>query len=93
MPVNLATLSDEGLASHAQSGSLPAFEELVFRHEHPIFRYIASRTSRSEDAKDLTQEAAISSPMESEWDRLMGDVQAAGSFLSYLILDHSPTPG
>ncbi len=40
-----------------------------------------------------TLDAAISTPMESEWNRLKGDVQAAGDFLSHLVLDRSPTQG
>ncbi len=59
MTVDWTTLSDHQLASRSQEGSLKAFEELVARHEQSIYRFIASKTKRTEDAKDLTQEVFI----------------------------------
>jgi RNA polymerase sigma-70 factor, ECF subfamily len=51
--------SDEELACRAQAGSLPAFEQLVLRHQPRLLRFLRHKTSSREDAEDLTQQVFI----------------------------------
>ncbi len=47
--------ADEELAAQAQAGSLAAFEELVYRYETRLYRFLRARTGNEADARDLTQ--------------------------------------
>jgi len=52
-------VSDEALAGKAQAGSLPAFEELVYRYESRIFKFLRQRVCCDHDALDLTQNVFV----------------------------------
>ncbi len=52
-------LSDEELARQTQAGSLVAFEELVYRYEARLYRFVFARTGHDTDARDLTQTAFV----------------------------------
>lgn len=52
-------LSDEQLALLVQEGDLFAFDEIVRRHHHSIYRFLASKTANVSDAEDLTQETFV----------------------------------
>jgi RNA polymerase sigma-70 factor (ECF subfamily) len=47
--------SDEELARHSQAGSRAAFETLVTRHQHAVYRYLLGSTGQEADAWDLSQ--------------------------------------
>ena len=49
------TINDEELACQAQAGSLSSFEDLVYRYEGAVFRYLAHSCRNEADARDLTQ--------------------------------------
>lgn len=49
----------EALALEARRGSVPAFEELVARHEAGLFRFLFQRTRDTGLAEDLVQEAFL----------------------------------
>jgi RNA polymerase sigma-70 factor, ECF subfamily len=49
------TTCDEELARQSQAGSLSSFEELVYRHEGRIFRFLVRCCRHEEDARELTQ--------------------------------------
>jgi RNA polymerase sigma-70 factor (ECF subfamily) len=51
--------SAEALALEARRGSVPAFEELVARHEAGLFRFLFQRTRDAGAAEDLVQEAFL----------------------------------
>jgi RNA polymerase sigma-70 factor, ECF subfamily len=52
-------LSDTDLAMSAQAGSMAAFEELVFRYEGRILRFLRHRAASQEDAEDMAQETFV----------------------------------
>ncbi len=52
-------ISDEELARQCQAGSLLAFEELVYRYEHRVFRFIANSCRSNADARELTQDTFV----------------------------------
>ena len=54
-----ATLRDLELVRQAKEGNLPAFSELVQRHERKIFRLTQHVTGNREDAEDALQEAFL----------------------------------
>ncbi len=63
---------DEGaLVAAAKAGNAKAFEELVNRYEHKIFRLAQNITQNREDAEDVMQEAFLKSY--SNLDRFQGD--------------------
>jgi RNA polymerase sigma-70 factor (ECF subfamily) len=63
---------DEGaLVAAAKAGNAKAFEELVNRYEHKIFRLAQNITQNREDAEDVMQEAFLKSF--SNLDRFQGD--------------------
>jgi RNA polymerase sigma-70 factor (ECF subfamily) len=53
------TPSDEELAKRCQAGSLAAFEELVYRYEGRIYRFVANSCLSEADAREVTQETFI----------------------------------
>jgi RNA polymerase sigma-70 factor (ECF subfamily) len=58
-PVSLETMDDEALVRRAQAGDLDAFNQLVVRHERPVFN-VALRLLRDVGlAEDATQDAFI----------------------------------
>src|SRR5258708_3655201 len=48
------SLSDEDLARQSQTGSMSAFEELVYRYENRI--YVANYCRNPADAREVTQD-------------------------------------
>jgi RNA polymerase sigma-70 factor (ECF subfamily) len=52
-------LSDEELARQVQAGSLEAFEQLLYRYEGRIFRFVNSLCRREADAREITQDAFV----------------------------------
>lgn len=57
--VDLQSPSDEDLAEQVQAGSLEAFEQLVFRYEGRIFRFVHGFCRREADAREITQDTFI----------------------------------
>jgi RNA polymerase sigma-70 factor (ECF subfamily) len=53
-------VADEALAGQAQAGSLSDFEELVYRYEGRIFRFVANSFRNRADAQEVTQETFVS---------------------------------
>ena len=51
--------SDEALAKACQSGDSNAFEEIVHRYQHLMYRIAFRMTSHQEDAMDATQDALV----------------------------------
>ena len=51
--------TDEQLAAQTQAGLLAAFEELVYRYEARLYRFLHARTGNAADARDLTQTAFV----------------------------------
>lgn len=51
--------TDEELARQAQAGSLSSFEELVYRYEVRIFRFVANNCRNESDAQDVTQQTFV----------------------------------
>jgi RNA polymerase sigma-70 factor (ECF subfamily) len=58
MIVTAADASDEALVARAASGDDSAFEELVVRYEHRVFR-LACRLTNQSDAPDVVQEVFL----------------------------------
>jgi RNA polymerase sigma-70 factor (ECF subfamily) len=56
---SIETASNEILASRAQAGSLPCFEELARRLQGPLLQFMASRTGDATLAEDLVQETFL----------------------------------
>ncbi len=52
-------ISDETLAQQAQAGDMTAFEELVFRYETRVYRFLANSCRNQTDASDLCQETFV----------------------------------
>lgn len=59
MPAESPTPSDEELARATQSGDVDCFEELVFRYETRLYRFLARTCRNDEDGADLTQETFV----------------------------------
>ena len=51
--------TDERLVARFQSGDESAFDALVLRHRHGLYRLVYRLTDRHEDADDLSQEAFL----------------------------------
>ena len=51
--------ADEALAMACQSGDSNAFEEIVYRYQHLMYRVAFRMTSNQEDAMDATQDALV----------------------------------
>jgi RNA polymerase sigma-70 factor, ECF subfamily len=56
---SLATLEERVLVQHAQAGSRAAFEELVRRYDRDVLRLAVNLMKRTEDARDVYQEAFL----------------------------------
>lgn len=56
---SLARLEERVLVEQAQAGSRPAFEELVRRYDRDVLRLALNLLKRSEDARDVYQEAFL----------------------------------
>lgn len=71
-------VSDEELARQAQAGSVSSFEELVYRYEARIYRFVANTCRDSSDAQEVTQDAFVTAY------RAMGSFDAGRSFATWL---------
>ncbi|UCG44012.1 MAG: RNA polymerase sigma factor [candidate division WOR-3 bacterium] len=58
---------DAELVARSKKGDLGAFEELVKRHQRPLFSYVYRMLGNPDDAEELTQVALVRS-----WDKLKG---------------------
>jgi RNA polymerase sigma-70 factor (ECF subfamily) len=56
---SLADLDDRHLVQEAQAGNRNAFEELVRRHDRDVLRLALNLMKRTEDARDVYQEAFL----------------------------------
>jgi RNA polymerase sigma-70 factor, ECF subfamily len=56
---SLAGLNDRIVVEQAQAGSRPAFEELVRRYDRDVLRLALNLMKRTEDARDVYQEAFL----------------------------------
>lgn len=56
---NDKTMTDYQLVARAQSGELPAFEELVHKYQREIYGLACRLVSDAEEARDLTQQAFL----------------------------------
>ena len=56
---SLASLDERVLVELAQNGSRPAFEELVRRYDRDVLRLAVNLMKRTEDARDVYQEAFL----------------------------------
>lgn len=56
---SLPNLDDRALVVEAQTGSRPAFEELVRRYDRDVLRLALNLMKRPEDARDVYQEAFL----------------------------------
>jgi RNA polymerase sigma-70 factor (ECF subfamily) len=52
--------TDEVLARQAQAGALLGFEELVYRYEKRIYRFVINSCRNESDAQEVTQETFVS---------------------------------
>ena len=59
MALEFETVSDEELARRSQAGSLVAFEELVFRYESRIYRFVANSCGIETDVREVTQDTFV----------------------------------
>jgi RNA polymerase sigma-70 factor (ECF subfamily) len=57
--ISLADLDDRRLVQEAQAGSRDAFEELVRRYDRDVLRLALNLMKRTEDARDVYQEAFL----------------------------------
>ena len=69
---------DAVLVKRAQDGDMAAFEELVRRHERPLFSYMYRMCGNRADAEEITQAALVRS-----WQAL-GGFRGASSFKTWL---------
>ena len=51
--------TDQELARQSQAGSLPAFEELVYRYEARVYGFVANFCRNGADARELTQDTFV----------------------------------
>jgi len=58
---------DADLVARSKKGDLCAFEELVRRHQRPLFSYVYRMLGNPDEAQELTQVALVRS-----WDKLKG---------------------
>jgi RNA polymerase sigma-70 factor (ECF subfamily) len=58
---------DAELVARSKKGDLGAFEELVKRHQRPLFSYVYRMLGNPDEAEELTQVALVRS-----WDKLKG---------------------
>ncbi len=58
-PRPVGTRTTEDLVAATCSGSHAAYEDLVARHQEPLYRFLRLRAASSEDAEELTQETFL----------------------------------
>jgi len=58
-PASLAGVEERVLVERAQAGNRPAFEELVRRYDRDVLRLALNLMKRTEDARDVYQEAFL----------------------------------
>jgi len=60
-PVDLAadTATDTELVGRAKAGELPAFEQLVSRHERRVYALVRRMLRQEQDAEDITQQTFL----------------------------------
>jgi RNA polymerase sigma-70 factor (ECF subfamily) len=51
--------SDEELARQARAGSFSAFEALLLRYEHRVYRFVFQRCGNETDAREVTQDTFV----------------------------------
>lgn len=71
-------VSDEELARRAQSGCASSFEELVYRYEARVFRFVANNCRNASDAQEVTQDSFVAAF------RSMAKFDAGRSFATWL---------
>jgi RNA polymerase sigma-70 factor, ECF subfamily len=59
MASELQTCSDQELARQSQNGSLPAFEELIYRYEGRVYGFVANFCRNGADASEVTQDTFV----------------------------------
>ncbi len=59
MGADFQTCHDSELARESQTGSLPAFEELVYRYEGRVYRFVVNCCGNSVDAREVTQDTFV----------------------------------
>ena len=69
---------DAGLVARAQNGEIPAFEELVRRHQGRVYRTLVGLTGNVEDAEDCCQAAFVKAF------RKIGDFAGASRFSTWM---------
>ncbi len=69
---------DAGLVADSKAGNLTAFEELVRRHERPLFGYLYRMCGNGNDAEELAQAAFVRA-----WKALAG-FEGRSSFKTWL---------
>ena len=57
--ISLANSDDSALVREAQAGNRAAFEELVHRYDRDVLRLALNLMKRTEDARDVYQEAFL----------------------------------
>lgn len=71
-------VSDEELARRAQSGCTSSFEELVYRYEARVFRFVANNCRNASDAQEVTQDTFVAAF------RSLAKFDASRSFVTWL---------
>ncbi len=69
---------DRHLVGQAQTGDLPAFDELVRRHHGPLYCYLYRTCRNGAEAEEMTQESFVKA-----WEGLRG-FRGASSFRTWL---------
>jgi RNA polymerase sigma-70 factor (ECF subfamily) len=78
-PVTAAPDNEAALVDLAQAGDVGAFETLVSRYEHRIFRLAQNITQNREDAEDVMQEAFLKAYQH------LGDFQRNSRFYTWVV--------
>jgi len=76
--VNNSDLTDEQLTRAAQQGDLNAFEQLILRHQQPLFTFIYRMVNNYNDAEELCQQTLIRA-----WEKIKS-FQGKSSFKTWL---------
>jgi RNA polymerase sigma-70 factor, ECF subfamily len=56
---DFSSFTDQELARQTQAGSLVAFEELVYRYEGRIYRFVVNLCGNGTDAREVTQDTFV----------------------------------
>lgn len=59
MASDFPSFTDQELARQTQAGSLAAFEELVYRYEGRIYRFVVNMCGNGTDAREVTQDTFV----------------------------------